>query len=286
MMTLLWILLSLNMYIQSSTLDIQGHRGARGLLPENGISGFLLALDYRVTTLEMDVVITGDNQVLVSHEPYFNPIICSFNGEGVSLESNNIYRMSLDAMRTIDCGRKGNPGFPEQKAESMYKPLLSEVIRAVEEKIEFESLYPVRYNIEIKSQPNSDRLFHPEPSEFSDLVYNEVSKYLDWERVTIQSFDYRVLRYFNDQYPEVELAQLVWKTGNNISEVEKLGFAPEIYSCYYKLLDKEVIESIQSKGIKVIPWTVNDAEDMKKLVAWGVDGIITDYPNIATEMFR
>ncbi len=272
--------------------DLQGHRGARGLKPENSIPAFIAALDYGVTTIEMDVVISQDKQVVVSHEPWMSNEKC-LKADSTAIEKSeelihyNLYKMDYEEIRKFDCGSKVISKFPEQEKFFAYKPLLKEVIAAVEDHIKSYSLYEVDYNIEIKSLPVGDNKFHPSPEEFSTLVYQLIDQYLPWERVVIQSFDFRVLKYFNKAYPHVRLAALVEKLPNPKAARETLntlGFTPSIYSPDMLLLDKEAISLMHKKKIRVIPWTVNEIEDMKRLKSWGVDGFITDYPNRAAEI--
>jgi glycerophosphoryl diester phosphodiesterase len=270
--------------------DVQGHRGARGLKPENTIPAFIIALNYGVTTVELDVVITKDKQVVVSHEPWISGIICT-KADSTPIapgdKSFNIYQMEYKDVALFDCGLKVNPRFPEQEKMSVHKPLLRDVIIAVEDHIKSYSQYEVDYNIEIKSMKAGDNKFHPAPEEYSDLVYQLIDQYLPWERVVIQSFDFRVLKYWNKKYPNVRLAALVEKLPSPKAARETLntlGFIPSIYSPDQLLLDQESISIMHQKKIRVIPWTVNETEDMKRLKSWGVDGIITDYPNRAASL--
>jgi glycerophosphoryl diester phosphodiesterase len=271
--------------------DLQGHRGARGLKPENTIPSFITALHYGVTTLEMDVVITKDNQVILSHEPWMSAEIC-LKPDSAAIETKeehsfNIYQLLYSDILLFDCGSKGNPRFPEQEKTIAHKPLLRDVIVAVENHIKSYTQYEVDYNIEIKSAKTGDHKFHPSPEEYSDLVYQLIDQYLSWERVVIQSFDFRVLKYWNKKYAHVRLAALVEKRPNPKAArdaLNALGFAPSIYSPDYVLIDKATIDLMHKKKIRVIPWTVNEKEDMKRLKSWGVDGIITDYPNRAAEI--
>jgi glycerophosphoryl diester phosphodiesterase len=159
-----------------------------------------------------------------------------------------------------------------------------EVIAAVEDHIKNHLAYEVDYNIEIKSAKSDDNKFHPTPEVFSDLVYEVINQYLPMERVVIQSFDFRVLKYWKKKYPTVRLAALVENTNSVETNLRELGFFPSIYSPYFKLIKKQNITDLQKKKIRVIPWTVNEIEDMKKMKSWGVDGIITDYPNRAAEL--
>jgi glycerophosphoryl diester phosphodiesterase len=287
--------------------DLQGHRGARGLKPENSIPAFITALNYGVTTLELDVVITKDKQVVVSHEPWMSSEVCLLpDGSPIQRTeemSYNIYELTYDEVKQFDCGSKGNERFSEQEKMAAVKPLLKSVIISVEDHIKSYTQYEVDYNIEIKSRKEGDGKYHPSPEEFSELVYNLVDQYLPWERVVIQSFDLRVLKYWNAKCPNVRLAFLVENTKSPQKNLEELGFIPSAYSPYFKLLKKEHIDylrtlkpSIKSTTplvagtstptvrLRIIPWTVNETEDMKRMRDLGVDGLITDYPNRAAEL--
>jgi glycerophosphoryl diester phosphodiesterase len=142
-------------------------------------------------------------------------------------------------------------------------------------------LYEVDYNIEIKSTPDGDKKFHPAVDEFSDLVYQLLDQYIPLERVVIQSFDFRVLKYWHKKYPEVRLAALVENAKSIDANLDELGFNPSIYSPYYKLLNKEKVKYLHKKKIRVIPWTVNEETEMLAFKGMGVDGFITDYPDRA-----
>jgi glycerophosphoryl diester phosphodiesterase len=137
--------------------DIQGHRGARGLMPENTIPAFLLALDSGVTTIELDLAVTKDKKLVVSHEPWMSAAIC-INPEGAYTSKDerkyNIYKMTYDQVKLWDCGSKGNERFPQQQKMSVSKPLLSDVIIAIENHIKSYTRYEVDYNIEIKTLPD------------------------------------------------------------------------------------------------------------------------------------
>lgn len=270
--------------------DIQGHRGARGLRPENTIPAFLLALDSGVTTLELDLAITKDQKVMVSHEPWMSASICK-TPEGSAFDSKderkyNIYKMTYDQVRQWDCGSKGNNSFPQQQKMTTSKPLLSDVIVAAENHIKSYTRYEVDYNIELKSSPEGDNKFHPSPQVFSDLVYKLIDEYLPWDRVVIQCFDFRVLRYWHEKYPDVRLSAVVDNKKTIEENLDDLGFMPSIYSPYYKLLTKEDVKWLHDKKIRVIPWTVNETNDMLSLKGMNVDGFITDYPDRAAKFKR
>jgi len=274
-----------NAQIYTPRFDVQGHRGARGLKPENTVEAFITALDLGVTTIEMDLAVTKDKQLVVSHEPWMSAEICTDpSGNGFTTKEEkkyNLYQMTYTEVKQFDCGIKGNEKFPEQIKMTAVKPLLRDVIVSVEDHIRSISRYEVDYNIEIKSDEDGDNKFHPSPEEFSDLVYDFLDQYLPWDRIVIQSFDFRVLKYWHEKHPEVRLAALVENLKSIDHNLEALGFNPAIYSPYYKLLSREKVEQLHHKKIRVIPWTVNEIKDMLSLKGMGVDGFITDYPDRA-----
>lgn len=268
--------------------DLQGHRGARGLRPENTIPAFILALDSGVTTVELDLAVSKDKQLVVSHDSWMSSDICR-QPDGSTISDNEekkfrLYDLTYDEIRKFDCGSLGNPKFPEQVKMEAAKPLLKDVIIAVEHHIRSYGLYEVDYNIEIKSTPSGDDKLHPSPEVFSDLVYNLLDQYLPLQRIVIQSFDFRVLKYWHEKYPEIRLSALVENTNSVDANLKALGFKPAIYSPHYKLLNKEKVDYLHKQKIRVIPWTVNEISDMKKILQLKVDGFITDYPDRAATL--
>ena len=289
---LCFCLLATNAQSQSSIyipkFDVQGHRGARGIMPENTIPAFLAALDTCVTTIEMDLAITKDKKVIVSHEGWMSSAIClDPSGNPIDKKNelkHNIYQMTYDQVKQYDCGSKPFERFPHQQKMKVSKPLLVDVILAVENHIKGNAMYEVDYNIEIKSEPEGDNKFHPKPQEFSDLVFNLINQYLPWDRVVIQSFDFRVLKYWHEKHPEVRLAALIDNLNTIEENLKALGFTPSVYSPEFTLLSKGEIKRCHELKMRVIPWTVNDKKEMEELKDWGVDGIITDYPDSANAL--
>ncbi len=261
--------------------DWQGHRGARGLLPENSIPAFLRALEFpEVRTLELDVAVSKDNQLIVSHEPWFNPNICRLPGGAAIPKSDSakylIYHLTAAEIRAFDCGSWGNPRFPGQQPMPVHKPTLRETAEAVR------TTFPqknVRWNIEIKSRPEWDGLRTPPVQEFAQLVVHELRALGLEQDANVQSFDPRALRAVRELNPDLRLALLIENLQSLDSNLARLGFTPEIYSPYYLLVDEKLVRRCHERGIKLIPWTVNDVPAMRRLVRLGVDGIITDYPD-------
>ena len=267
--------------------DLQGHRGYRGLYPENSTIGFLKSMDVGVNTIELDVVISKDKHVVVSHEPWISKNICiDQNGNRIinDKENFNIYSMEYNEIKKFDCGIIGNEKFPDQKKISVFKPTLNYVIKIIENYIKEKGYKPVNYNIEIKSSNETDLIFHPDVKEFSELVVNNIKNNKILERTTIQSFDFRVLKYINKNYPEIGLSVLVSENYDPQKNLDDLSFLPDIYSPNYKFINKEDLEYLKKKKIKIIPWTVNSYSDIAKILNLGVDGIISDYPERVLEI--
>jgi glycerophosphoryl diester phosphodiesterase len=263
--------------------DWQGHRGARGIYPENTIPAFLFALDQGVKTLELDVVITADSQVVASHEPFLNHEIC-LDLLGKDIDENaekqlNIFRMTYEELSRYDCGSRVHPRFQEQQNIEVAKPLLSAVIEASEMHALETNREPPYYNIEVKSRPEWDGKFHPEVRVYADEVLSVIDEAGINDRVSIQSFDKRALVYLHEHRPEISLVLLEEDSRSPSSHLEELGFKPQVYSCYHLKVDKALVDYCHNQGMQVIPWTVNDRNEMKRLIEIGVDGIITDYPN-------
>lgn len=271
-----------------SGTQIQGHRGDRGNFPENSIPAFISAVKKGVDVLELDVVISKDRQVVVSHEPYMSSLFAS-TATGDSIKkvderSYNLYEMNYDSIRHFDVGSRGNRLFPDQKKLETYKPLLLEVIDSVEAFIAVAGLAPVKYNIELKSVEAEYGKYQPQPSEFVDLVMDIIKAKEIEEKIYIQSFDHNILNLMNEKYPETDIAYLVYREGID-QNLALINFIPEIYSPNYELVKNEqFVDSIRSKEMKLIPWTINEKEDIQKMMELKVDGIITDYPERVLEI--
>lgn len=267
----------------SKNFDWQGHRGCRGMLPENSIPAFLKALELGVNTLELDVAISSDLQVVVSHEPWMSGEICQKpDGTKISAQDEEqlaLYKMTYQAIKNYDCGSKGNSRFPYQEKQAVYKPLLKEVITAIKTYCNQQNKPLPQFNIEIKSQPKWDNYLTPPIAQFADLVIEIVEYEQITNNVCIQSFDPRAIENIHTLRPNLKIAFLVENTEGVEANLKRLTFKPPVYSPYYLLLRKKDIALLHEQGIKVIPWTVNNEQDMSRLIKWGVDGIITDYPN-------
>ena len=256
-------------------------------MPENSLPAFEKALELGVKTLELDVVINKDNEVIVSHDPWMSPQFCITPGgeklEGIVEDLPRIYHLTYEEITAYDCGSSGNSNFPEQQKIKVYKPMLEEVFRMSEKYCKDNRRNEVYYNIEIKSKPDWDGIYQPDYWDFCDIVYKTIDAYVPWQRVNIQSFDHRILNYFHNMYPEVRLAVLEENEPDPEKVIEELGFHPDIYSPQFNLMKPKRLNWLHDKDISVIVWTVNSVEDMKEMIEMGVDGIITDYPNLIKE---
>ena len=269
--------------------DKQGHRGCRGLMPENTIAAMRTALDLGVTTLEMDVVITKDKKVILSHEQWFGEEITT-KPDGTYIGPReerkfNIYWMTYEQVKTFDIGMKPHPRFPQQKKINAVKPLLSDVIDSVNESMKTRRRPFPYYNIETKSNPEFDGVFQPKPDEFIELLMAVIKEKGIEDLVIIQSFDFRTLQYLHQHYPAIKTAMLIedYDKRSLDEQVKALGFVPTIYSPAQELVNEKLVKNCHQQNMKVIPWTVNDKATIDKLKTMGVDGIITDYPNLFNE---
>jgi glycerophosphoryl diester phosphodiesterase len=275
-----------NLSLNLPVFDKEAHRGGRGLMPENTVPAMLKGLDFNITTLEMDAVITKDNQVILSHEPFFNHDITSRpDGSFINAaeEKNfNIYQMTYQQTQQYDVGMKPHPGFPQQQRMKANKPLLADVIAQAEAYAVSKGQPRPFYNIETKSKPATDNIFHPGPEAFVDLIMAVVKEKKIEDRVIIQSFDPRTLQVVHRKYPAIKTALLIegFDKRSLDEQLQQLGFMPTIYSPAFALVNEALISSCHEKNIKVVAWTVNDKTQMDRLKAMGVDGIITDYPNL------
>lgn len=269
----------------AGAFDLQGHRGCRGLMPENTIPAMIKALELGVTTLEMDVSITKDSICVLSHEPFFNHEI-SIKADGSLVteaeeKSLNIFAMQYSMVKTFDVGLRAHPRFPEQQKMPAQKPALSEVFDAVKKYCAANNQPIPFFNVETKTVAATDHIFHPAPEVFVQLLMQEVMKAGLQSKVIIQSFDFRTLQVLHEKFPALQTAALIEEDDELTfaQQLKKLGFIPTIYSPAHKLVTALMVKQCHDMGIKLIPWTVNDIATAQSLKALGVDGLITDYPD-------
>lgn len=266
----------------------EGHRGTRGLMPENTIPAMNKGVEAGANCIEVDIYLTKDGKVLISHDPYVN-VAHSLNWDGTEIPKEDAKkyvwrRMNYEDIRKIDVGSKPYAPYPQQQRVKTYMPLLGELIDSVEAYTTAHNLPKPIYNLELKTSVRFDSLgYNASPEEVVKATVDEVRARNIGNRYYIQSFDVRPLQVVHKQYPEIPVGFLT--EGKNVdSNLKVLGFIPHIYSPQYGIATKEMIDACHAKKMKFVPWTVNDKEKMKSLIAMGVDGIITDYPNYFAEI--
>ncbi|MBX7174339.1 MAG: hypothetical protein K1X72_25430 [Pyrinomonadaceae bacterium] len=286
--TLLFLLLfAANSFSQS--FSIEGHRGARGYVPENTIPSFLKGIELGADTVELDVVVSSDNKLVVSHDPWFSALISTKpDGTAISAKEEkdfNLFKMKYSEIKKFDVGSIGNKDFPQQTKMKVYKPLLNEVFKAVKKYAQKHKLKPIRVNVEIKSNPIWDNFFTPPPAVLAKMVYDEILKNKMENDVIVQSFDVRQLQEFKKFPVKMPLAILVGNKDGIEKNIQLLGFIPDTYSPHFSLVDENTIAFCQKNNMKIVPWTVNEIKDLENMKKFKLDGIITDFPDRAIQVF-
>lgn len=235
----------------SERILVHGHRGARAVLPENTIPAFEHAIEAGADVLELDLHVTKDDALVVWHDP--------------RIDGRAIRDMTLAEVKTIDVGSRGSRGFPKQKLLPGTRiPTLDEVL-ALASRGSFE------FNIETKVTGD------PPPDRFAELVLAAIRRHGLEKRVIVQSFDFRTLHAMKRLAPEIRLAALDEKGGRDFVAVAAEAGA-RIVAPHYRLVTPEKVRDAHAAGLQVIPWTANTPEVWGKLIAAGVDAIITDDP--------
>lgn len=257
----------------ASKIEVHGHRGARARFPENTLPAFEYAIAQGVDVLELDLGITKDKVVVVSHDSVLRSPVC--NGPRNEVP---IYSLTLAEVRQWDCGSEQNPLFPSQKVVTGTRvPTLDEVF-ALAAKGKF------KFNIETKINPAEPALT-PEPKDFARLVLDVIRKHHLESRVILESFDFRTLHAMKDLAPEIALSALYSGNPKSFVEIAKESGA-KIVSPEYRLVTAEQVKAAHAAGVTVIPWTSNTPHEWDALIAAGVDAIITDDPGALIRHLR
>jgi glycerophosphoryl diester phosphodiesterase len=266
----------------------EGHRGTRGLMPENTIPAMKKGVETGANCIEVDVYLTKDGKVLIAHDPYVN-VSHSLYSDGSEIAKDDAKKyswrqMNYEDIKKFDVGSKPYPAYPQQQKIKVSMPLLGELIDSVEAYVTANHLPKPIYNIELKTSIKYDSLnYNAGPAAVVEAVLQDVKGRNIGNRFYIQSFDVRPLQYVHQKYPGIVIGYLT--SGKDLdSNLKSLGFLPHLYSPQYNLVNKAMVDYCHSKNMKLVPWTVNDKEKMKSLIADGVDGIITDYPNYFAEI--
>lgn len=277
-----------NKHKSAATFDAQAHRGGRGLMPENTIASEKNAIDFDCT-LEMDLQMSKDGQIVVSHDSYFNSDFC-LTPEGKEMtkkdgQSRLLFNMDYDSIVKYDVGLKPHPDFPRQKKIAAIRPLLSVLIDSVEAYAKTKS-HINHYNIEIKSSPKADGKNYTDLASYVKAALSIIEAKGIANRTMIQSFDIRALKMVHQQYPKIATSYLVGNKNVNTATgyLDTLGFVPTIFSPDYHIVTPDMVKAFHDKGVKIIVWTPNTLEEISNLKKMGVDGVITDYPDLFKEL--
>lgn len=280
------------------TIDLQGHRGARGLKPENTWPAFEEAIKYKMVTLELDTVLTKDKRVVIHHDSDTNPIICQ-NANGTEIKKTSLYDLTLAELQSYDCGSKKNPNFPKQIPVPGTKLLSLEEFFEKVILAEKKSKEVYEFNIETKF-PDDGSAPDSLVKEHTEKLIQIIEKYKVVERSTIQSFDLRTLNFSKSKNAKIKTSALFVPTyfqgflmtigfGNGYRETilsAAKDKQADIISPYFLYVTPKFVKESHDKGMLVIPWTVNTEKEMKRLVSCGVDGIISDYPDVLDSVVR
>ena len=270
------------------SIDVQAHRGGAGLMPENTIPAMQNALDLGVNTLEFDLHLSQDGQVVVSHDNHFHPRY-STRPDGTLIQEEDpkeyLYTMPYDSIAKYDVGQRFVERWPGQVKMAVSKPLASELIDFAEGYAKT----PVNYNIEIKSWPGEgEGTLWPEYHVFCDTcVPLLLSKNLG-SRLIVQCFDTRALNYMHATWPELTLSYLTedYDGGDIEALLQNLDFVPQWWSPESSVVTPENVAWCHAHGIGVVPWTVDDPAEMRRLVDCGVEAIISNYPDVLIQTVR
>lgn len=272
-------------------IDLQAHRGGAGLMPENTVSSMKKAMDLRVNTLEFDLHVSGDGQVVVSHDSYFHSRY-STRPDGSLVQKGDpkeyLYKMPYDSIAKYDVGLRFVDRWPGQQKLSEHKPLASDLIDFAESYAKKKGLSQMRYNIEIKSlDGKGEGKDWPEYHEFVDkCIPLLLSKNLG-DRLVVQSFDRRALEYIHSKYLQVRLSLLTDDDEKEIAEIlSKMSFLPDWWSPHFSVVTKENVAYCHALGLKVVPWTVDEEEDILRMADCSVDAIISNYPDRLIKLLR
>lgn len=271
--------------------QVHGHRGCRGLFPENTLPAFLHALQLGVDVLELDVVISADQQVVVAHEPWLSARLgLSPTGQRIDPRHErdyNLYRLPYEIIRQSALGVLPHPLFPEQQLVPTYRPLLSEVLEATAIACQQLGRPAVGYSIEVKSTPSTDGIFHPIPARFTELVLTAIPSEMH-SRMTILSFDPRILRVVRQSEAKLRVSLLTELPFKATRLFEPLGFTPDVFGPDYRLLTQALVQELRATypALQLVPWTINQSADLARMIAWQVAGVTTDYPNRLLELLH
>lgn len=253
-----------------SEYKIFGHRGCRGIYPENTIEGFKKAIAFGVDGIELDVVVNKNQELVISHESYIDTSYCLTSK--LNNENLNIYKMNISEIQEIDCGSKFVKEFPNQLKVKEKKPTYKEFKKELMD-------YQGDILFEIKCDYDLVNEYFPDYEKYAKIIFEETRYSRHFDNIHFMSFDYRIL---NELFKMMPNSKYIYLSSNKEFEQEMklLNFEPFGVGIDFNIISQKTIDLVHNKKQVIYGWTINDEENSKSLTSMGLDGVITDYPNI------
>jgi len=267
---ILFSILTSSPIMGQSEYKIFGHRGCRGIYPENTIEGFKKAIEFGVDGIELDVVVNKNQELVISHESYIDTSYCLTNK--IDNESLNIYKMNISEIQDIDCGSKFVKEFPNQLKVKEKKPTYKEFKK---ELIDYQGdiLFEIKCDYDLVNE------YFPDYEKYAKIIFEETRFSRHFDNIYFMSFDYRIL---NELFKIMPNSKYIYLSSNKEFEkqMKLLNFEPLGVGIDFNIISQKIIDLVHNKKQVIYGWTINDEENSKSLTSMGLDGVITDYPNI------
>ena len=267
---ILFSILTSSPIMGQSEYKIFGHRGCRGIYPENTIEGFKKAIEFGVDGIELDVVVNKNQELVISHESYIDTSYCLTNK--IDNESLNIYKMNISEIQDIDCGSKFVKEFPNQLKVKEKKPTYKEFKK---ELIDYQGdiLFEIKCDYDLVNE------YFPDYEKYAKIIFEETIFSRHFDNIYFMSFDYRIL---NELFKIMPNSKYIYLSSNKEFEkqMKLLNFEPFGVGIDFNIISQKIIDLVHNKKQVIYGWTINDEENSKSLTSMGLDGVITDYPNI------
>ena len=267
---ILFSILTSSPIMGQSEYKIFGHRGCRGIYPENTIEGFKKAIEFGVDGIELDVVVNKNQELVISHESYIDTSYCLTNK--IDNESLNIYKMNISEIQDIDCGSKFVKEFPNQLKAKEKKPTYKEFKK---ELIDYQGdiLFEIKCDYDLVNE------YFPDYEKYAKIIFEETRFSRHFDNIYFMSFDYRIL---NELFKIMPNSKYIYLSSNKEFEkqMKLLNFEPFGVGIDFNIISQKIIDLVHNKKQVIYGWTINDEENSKSLTSMGLDGVITDYPNI------
>ena len=267
---ILFSILTSSPIMGQSEYKIFGHRGCRGVYPENTIEGFKKAIEFGVDGIELDVVVNKNQELVISHESYIDTSYCLTNK--IDNESLNIYKMNISEIQDIDCGSKFVKEFPNQLKVKEKKPTYKEFKK---ELIDYQGdiLFEIKCDYDLVNE------YFPDYEKYAKIIFEETRFSRHFDNIYFMSFDYRIL---NELFKIMPNSKYIYLSSNKEFEkqMKLLNFEPFGVGIDFNIISQKIIDLVHNKKQVIYGWTINHEENSKSLTSMGLDGVITDYPNI------